>query len=66
MLSNENSRTAGQPYANPLGDAEPDPLWGSSQTGLGECTNLTHRERVEREQAFVRRMARAGIWSAIE
>jgi hypothetical protein len=48
------------------GDTERRPLRESTEVALGSSIRLTHAQRVDRVNAYLRRVARNGTWSAIE
>lgn len=65
MTSDEHDPTAGYTHGGDDGDIEravPDPTEPKSSPDA----HLTHAQRVERVNAYLRRQASRGIWSAIE
>jgi hypothetical protein len=66
MSSEANIPNAGESRDNALAGPRRDLLPQSPQDPVSSGNNLTHAERVERELAYLRRVASQGIWSAIE
>ena len=62
MPSDHDDLTAEQPPDDPRGDGER----GSTEGGFGASRHLTHAQRIERVDAYLKRAASNGIWSAIE
>lgn len=66
MSSGQTSQRPDSPRDNALVASRRDLLPQSPQDPVSSGNNLTHAERVERELAYLTRMASQGIWSAIE
>jgi hypothetical protein len=66
MAGEDNDSAVIQRRGGPHGDAERRLPRESNEDAFASNRDLSHEERVERVDAYLREMASKGIWSAIE